>query len=363
MDLPASGAQPDDGPLEGGVGDVELEVGRGVPGQRLIRGGHVVGSHEVRHSGQAGLGGEILVDQVRVDHPAEVDLAWPQPDHLPVEHGDRFEVVEHHVADPRVAPTQDRVALVGGPIGGQPLEAALDGRRGDPVVDHRELVPGSGMRDVTAQVRGAGVGELEERQRARGVVDRVQVGEHPDRRVLQPALLCARGVEEPTGSEVVGHVVGRDDPVDPAHHEERRAEHRRIVLAPQHVGHRHLAPFTDCGDRVELLLHVVGPEDRHVIGSRCDPGDEPMRRALPVGIEQDGLARHAGRRRVLERGDRHVGVHAGAHPRFERRSHLVAIATGPLDRHRCVGHTVSGTHLVPSPLPGARAAEERANLH
>ena len=59
----------------------------------------------------------------------------------------------------------------------------------------------------------------------RGVRDAVQLRQHLDRGALQRGLLVGRGVVEPVVAEGVGHHVRRHGAVEPAHQEERRAEH------------------------------------------------------------------------------------------------------------------------------------------
>ena len=157
------------------------------------------------------------------DHPREVDLARTVARHLPVEHGDRCEVAIDDVADPGVAPVDDAGSLVRRPVFLEPREAALDERRaeavaGDPLVVRPLIV------DVAAQERVAG--RVDGEERSLGVVgrDRVDLCQHLDRCLLQPALVGGVGVEEPVVPERVRHDVGWHETVDPLHHEEGRAE-------------------------------------------------------------------------------------------------------------------------------------------
>ena len=119
-----------------------------------------------------------------------------------------------------------------------------------------------------------------------------------DRRVLQPALVFRRGVEQPAVAERVRHDVGRDDAVDPIHHEERRTDHRRIALEPAHRRHGHVGQVGDQAEQFELVAQLVGREHRLVGLVGCDPGHELIGVAGavdvgPVRREQHGLARHA----------------------------------------------------------------------
>ena len=55
--------------------------------------------------GQPEAHGHVVEELVQEDHPREIDLAWTDRRHLPVEHGDRREVAVQDVADTRRRPS------------------------------------------------------------------------------------------------------------------------------------------------------------------------------------------------------------------------------------------------------------------
>ena len=118
-----------------------------------------------------------------------------------------------------------------------------------------------------------------------------------DRAVLQLSLLLPRGVEEPVVAEGVRHDVRRDDPVDPVHEEERRAEHLAGRLEEPDRRHRDIGVVADVLDGVVLVLEVVAREDRDVRGGRRHPRDVLALTGPavlgPGRVEDQGLRRHA----------------------------------------------------------------------
>src|ERR671932_19194 len=88
--------------------------------------------------------------------------------------------------------------------------------------------------DVTAERGGLGTVEVERGELALRLRDAVKLRDDGERRVLQRALLLARGVEQPIAAERVGHEIRRDHAVALLHHEERRAQHVGVALEPMH---------------------------------------------------------------------------------------------------------------------------------
>ena len=103
------------------------------------------------------------------------------------------------------------------------------------------------LRSIGVPVAAAGevAARVEVGERRGCVRDRVQPGQHAHRVVLQPLLLLPRGVEEPVVAEGVRHHVRRDDPLDPVHEEERRAEHLAGRLDEPDRRHRDLGVVAD----------------------------------------------------------------------------------------------------------------------
>ena len=109
------------------------------------------------------------------DHPREVDLARAERRHLPVEHGDRFEVAVEDVADACVAPVEHRLALVG-PVRFEPLERAVDQRVGNAVA--RPVVVPALVAELLAQRGRTVLRAREEREIGVRRVDLVQLLQH-----------------------------------------------------------------------------------------------------------------------------------------------------------------------------------------
>ncbi len=225
-----------------------------------------------------------------------------------------------------------------GQVGLEPGQPTLrDGGTAD--VRDGELVPGLHPRQVARQRGGAVVRRVEERERALRVGDRVQVGEHLDRRVLEPALVLATRVEEPVVAEVVGQHVARDEPVDAVHQEERSAEDVTRGLHPPDLRDGDVGGLPHDPDRVVLVLEGVLLEDRKVLGCRCHPGDVlpgSLRPGLgPGDVERHGLGRETV---LLHRAVQHdrrscsVGKD-GEQPLGEPRADSLRVPAGALHRH------------------------------
>ena len=94
--------------------------------------------------------------------------------------------LEHHVADPRVAPAEHGVGGAVRLVGLEPRQRALDHRRPAEVGD-RPLVPGARPGEVARERRLAGVlVAVEEAEDVGRVRDGVQLGDRLDGVVLQP---------------------------------------------------------------------------------------------------------------------------------------------------------------------------------
>ena len=133
------------------------------------------------------------------------------------------------------------------------------------------------------------------RQRVEAVLDDPRP--HRRRRLLQqPSRLG------------VGGVVRRDVALDLAHHEERRAEDRIVVLEPVHRRERHVGVVRQRLDHLVLRVEVGFEEDRvrgrlhadHVAGRPC------LAALVPRGVEEQRLVGEAGERGTDERRDRQV---------------------------------------------------------
>ena len=179
------------------------------------------------------------------------------------------------------------------------------------------------------------------------VVDR---GEHSDGAVLEPALVGGCRVEQPRVAEVVGHHVGRYLAVDAAHHEERRAEHRGVLLVPPERRHGHPGQLADLPDDAVLAGEVVGREHRHVVAVGGDARHErvgaPGAVLGPGRVEEQRFARHAVRGRGRQVGDGRIGAGGKplGEPAFERGAHRERIAARAL-HVRCVVYLLR--HLSP----------------
>ena len=145
------------------------------------------------------------------------------------------------------------------------------------------LVPGAGVRDVTAQRRLALLGEARGNANVgRCVVDRVQIGEHARPwPTAAPSCTIAGGVVEPVVPERVRHEVGRDHAVDAAHDEERRADVTWFALRPVQLGHRDRRQPPDVGDHPELAIEVVRREHGDIGRVGRDAGDELVAAGRP----------------------------------------------------------------------------------
>ena len=329
-----SGAYEHDAPLHGGEGRVEVEMTRGVPGERFVGGGHVLGLQKMRHAAELEHRCEGFEHPVRVGEPRQVELARSERRHLPVEDRARPEAAVHDVADTRVAPADNGRARVCGQMVVEPGEEAVDDAR--PMAFPGVVVPSSGVVDQPLEVRRAGVIVGKEGETVHGILDTVQVGEHLDRGVLERALLFGCGVEEPVVAEGVGHDVGRDDAVDPLHDEERHAGRLAGRVGPPHPWDRHRRELANEADDLELALEVVAREHGHVGGIGGDARYQPLglgRAPLgPLGGEQDGLARHPVGRRGLQLRDLRLGARGkqAAQPGLQTGPQLLGVAARPV---------------------------------
>ena len=287
-----------DGPLDRRVREVEVDIAHPVPGRRLVLGHDVLQPQEVRHPGRAEQARDVLEDAVAAHQPRDVDLAGPQPRHLPVQEGGRCEVPVDHVVDPGIAPAQHRLAGVGGPVLRQVAKPPLD-ERAAAAQRYRVVVPRLGVRDMPAQRILPRLRVLEEGEVPLRVGHGVQRGQRADGRLLQAPLLRAAGLEQPALAAV--HDVVGDVSVNAAHDVERRPERRRVGLDPDRLGHRDAGELPDQADHLEFPLHLVAGEYRHVHRPRGDPGDQPPglpdAAIMPGGGEEQGLAGLAGGRR------------------------------------------------------------------
>jgi hypothetical protein len=306
-----------------------------VAGEVLVAAGDIVGPEEPGHARHAEGAGEILEDPVGVDEPGDVQLAGPERGHLPVEDGGGGEAVVEHVADAGVAPGEDGGPLVDRPVGVEPGEGAFD-QRGRQPVGGGEVVPSPGLGHPAAQRRvPRRVGHQEGEARL-GLGDGVQAGQDVDGLVLEAALVGRVGVVQPVIPERVRHDVRRHPAIDPPHHEERRPDGSGVGLAPPDRRHRYVGQLADQPDHLVLAGQVVGREHGHVVGVRGHPGDQALApgsaAVVPAGIEQQGLAGHAVRRRALQRLDAGIGTRRqpGGQPAFEIGAQPFPVARGAL---------------------------------
>lgn len=217
-DRPLGDSAHDNAVAHGRVGDVPAEVTGCLPRLLGVRIRQVGGAHEVRQAGNAEIGGDVLEEQVEVRHPPEVDLGRRHASHLPIQDGDDLELVEHHVADPGIAPRQRIGQAVGREVGTQPCEALVEERRAH--VAHDPLVVALPGREVALERRLARTRVLQRRQVVGLGRDPVDAGEGPDRRALQLGSLGRRGGVDPVVAEGVGHHVAGDLAIGATHDEE-----------------------------------------------------------------------------------------------------------------------------------------------
>jgi hypothetical protein len=294
---------------------------------RRVVGGDVLRLEHLRQPGEAHVEAQVLEESVQEDHPSHVELARRDAGHLPVEDRDRLEVAEHHVADSRVAPAQHGRGRVRGdrPVVVEPFERPLEQREAQPVA--RPLVVLALVGHVAPECGVPGLGELEELPLV-GVVRRaVHTREHLDRAPLHLLALLVGCLGHPAPHRV-WHDVGRHQPVDAAHHEERRTEMHVGRLVEHHFRNRYFRALAHEPHHLRLPSEVVLLEDGIGVGGRTEPGRELARvrssPLLPLRVEQHRLARHPVGGRAIERRDRGRGITAaGGQPPFELDPKLV----------------------------------------
>ena len=224
-----------------------------------------------------------------------------------------LEVLVHDVADPAVAPAQDRVRrALARQVGLEPVERALGERRAADV-GRRPTRTRPRPREV-ARERGRRPGSV----RGRGSrTSSARPGSRAGRRSPATELSCSRRWSSRSRrrascrrSCTAARPAAR--PVDPVHQEERRAEHLAGRLEQPDVRHRHVGPLADDPHRVVLVLERVVHEDRELVGGRRDPGDVLAVLALavlgPVGVEDQRLRAHAVGVDAAVQGDLRVGA-------------------------------------------------------
>jgi hypothetical protein len=123
----------------------------------------------------------------------------------------------------------------------------------------------------------------------------VQGGQGLDRLTLEALLILHIGVEEPVVAVRVRHQVGRHDPMDPLHDEERHTDGIGSRLQPEHLRHGDLGVIGHHLHGLELTLHVVDHEDRVRRRVGSDTGDQFTWRGVfgHREIEEHGLRRHS----------------------------------------------------------------------
>ena len=194
-----------------------------------------LGSRKSGRPGVAEPGGDPLEVLVEEDAPAEVELTWSHRHGLPVENGDRPEVPEQHVGESGVAPatTADFVCR---PVLLEPPEGGVDdGKEVPPRWRSSRSTSAGWPRGGAAACRPSIPAPKSQLVSAR--VDAVDPGEHVDHAGLDTLLLLGRRLGEPT-AEHVRRRVGKRFAVHPLHHEEGRAERRRIGFEPPDTRHR-----------------------------------------------------------------------------------------------------------------------------
>ena len=204
-----------------------------------------------------------------------------------------------------------------GPVAGRPVEEAA-------VVGHVPVEPGLAVRRVSQELEPEG-----------SPVEGVDGGQRLDARPPQGLLLPGRRLEEPALHRV-GQVVRRDAALDVVHHEEGHAEHRRVLLVPAQVGHRHGGLALEVLEDL-VLEREVRIEEQGVLGG-VDPHHESVvcRLAVlsPSRGHEDGLVGEAVGPRGVDLDDRRVGPLAelGGEPGGEDGGEVRRIALGEL-RH------------------------------
>ena len=137
--------------------------------------------------GSSSIAGDRLEDLVGEDHPRHVELARPERRHLPVEDGDRLEVAVRSCCRSGGRPSRARCRRRCGRAGWPPARPAPARPAGERPMSgtaksyHARARPGC----APGRRSSPGAARVEEGERRRGVGDRVQLGEHLDRGVLQ----------------------------------------------------------------------------------------------------------------------------------------------------------------------------------
>ena len=248
----------------------------------------------LRQTGQPRHSEGLPVVAVEEQVPGQVLHGVAGGDHLPVEDGGhRLVGREDHVADARVAPAQGRRGVGGRQRRRQQLEGPVDAgvglvARGEATVLPVELKLLGRRRHLhPAEADGEAVEAVDGPHR----VDAAGPDAASELRgeVREPALL------------VVAGGVRRHLALDAAHGQEPVAQHRRVLLEGQHLGHRHAAL------RPERLHHlhlgVEGGAREDGVAAGLDPDHQAVRggagavAVVPGGVEQEGLVREPGQAR------------------------------------------------------------------
>ena len=129
-----------------------------------------------------------------------------------------------------------------------------------------------------------------------GLRNRVQLGQHVDGVVLKRALRLRGRIGEPVVTERVRHDVGRNHTRHVVHQKELRAKYLAGRLQPPHKRNRDVGLLADQPDHVELVVHPIRREHRHVLFGGRD-ARHPLLFVLltirlPTSGQDDGLRGH-----------------------------------------------------------------------
>ena len=266
--------------------------------------------------------------------PGEVMQRAAERGLLPVHHRDDIEIViEHHVAQPRIAPDH-AIGLVGGARGVQPRQALdeyvdIAGRSAailQPFDEAAILVPL--LRQPAAGVLRPG--------KERGGFHRhgLDRGQLSHAAFPHPAALGGTCLFHPAFTGIGWHA-HRYAACYLAHDEERPAQHAGVFLQPERFCDPHRAVLVHQLHHPELFLEQIVGKDGEV--PRLDPQHRAEHAARPAHVEQDRLVRLSGAARIGEVGDLHpLRLQLFAKPVGEDAGQFAQIALFGGDDH--VGH-------------------------
>ncbi len=266
------------------VGDEPLEVHRLVARHLGVVRGDVLAPEHVREAFHPHVLAQVLEEAVQEDHPPDVELAWRDARHLPVEHADRREVAEHHVADARVAPAEHR-RRARRRLPASARRASRTRARAAGTATRRaptRSTPARGRHDAATRCRPAS-GNCRKSSSSRfSVVPCTPASTSTAPRSSATRCSSVASVTQlPIG---YGITSGGHDPVDPPHDEELRTEWLVRRLVEHDLRNRHGRALPDQTNDPRLARHVVLTEDLVRVLCRVQPGDELARDVVDPAV-------------------------------------------------------------------------------